>query len=130
MLSLPKDFKEIGLWESSGRLMTFDHRWNHVLTRGALGLLFLWFGMTGLFTPDTLVGYVPSWSTSFIEPFRVVFLNALLDTALGALLLLGLYTRAAAAIGALHVMGIALSIGYNDVMARDVALSLICAAVA
>ena len=105
-----------------------DRQYGRILTRVALGSLLLWFGTTGIATPETLIGYVPGWVG--IDPSRAVFLNALLDTALGVLLLIGWQTRVTAAMVALHIAGIAASAGYNDVMARDTALALVAAAVA
>jgi uncharacterized membrane protein YphA (DoxX/SURF4 family) len=110
--------------------MAFDPRINHVLTRVAIGLLLLWFGITGFVSPDALVGYVPGSVAAIIDPYLAVTLNAVLDTALGLLLLIGWKTRIFAAIAALHMAAIGVSVGYNDVMARDIALAIIAAAIA
>ena len=51
-------------------------------------------------------------------------MNGTLEIVLGSLLLLGLFTRLCAFILALHLGGIMISLGYNDIAIRDFGLSL------
>jgi uncharacterized membrane protein YphA (DoxX/SURF4 family) len=46
-----------------------------------------------------------------------------LELSFGALLLLGLYTKLAAFVLALHLYGIAFSLGFNDLGVRDFGLA-------
>ena len=53
--------------------------------------------------------------------------NGIVDATIGLLLLVGFYTRIAAFIAALHLLGIAISLGYNDIAIRDIGLAIMAA---
>jgi uncharacterized membrane protein YphA (DoxX/SURF4 family) len=53
-----------------------------------------------------------------------VLLNGIAEVVLGGLLLVGLFTRLASGLLFLHLFGISVSLGYNDVMIRDLGLSI------
>lgn len=99
-----------------------------VLLRVSLALLFLWFGIGQLVDPESFVSYVPSWVP--LDIFTAVLLNGIFETIFGLLLLLGLFTRVVAIVLGLHLIGIAISLGYNDLAWRDMALALATFAVA
>ncbi len=90
--------------------------------RIGLSLVFLWFGISQLARPESFLGYVPQWLASYSGAMLVG--NGLLDLLLGALLLLGIFTRIAALIGGLHLLSISLSLGYNDIAVRDMGLAM------
>jgi len=88
--------------------------------RLGLAAVFLWFGLTQFFNPQALMGYAPSFAFSLpISIKQFMMLNGLFDTLVGALLAIGFFTRFIAFVGALHLAGIAASLGYNDVAVRD-----------
>jgi len=109
--------------------------------RISLALLFLWFGISQLVNPESFVGYVPQWiaphSVTIVHHHPLEFmhnitlpsvhltiiLNGLLELILGSLLLVGLFVRLSSFILFIHLFLIALSLGYNDLMIRDLALS-------
>ncbi len=110
-----------------------------LILRLGLSFLFLWFGITQLVSPESFYGYVPPWMyqhhLTMMGPFHVPFvhqmvsnpspfviMNGIFETILGICLLLGLFTRLAAFLLAVHLFFIALSLGYNDVAVRDLAL--------
>ena len=107
-----------------------------VLLRIGLSLVFLWFGFNQFFNPEMFLGYVPQQVAMLMYPFmqshhlllvysaeqaslRLIMFNGIFEVILGMLLLLGLFTRITAGLLALHLLSIAVSLGYNDVMIRD-----------
>ncbi len=94
-----------------------------IVLRIGMSLLLIWFGLTNIFTPQTLVGYLPSWFT-FIAPLTFMVMNGIFELVIGVALLLGILTRTAALLGALHILGIGLSLGYNDIAVRDIGLAI------
>lgn len=114
--------------------------------RIGLSLVFLWFGVNQLFSPEMFVGYVPQQVVMPMHQFmqsnhlmlvysveqaslRLISLNGILEIVLGILLLLGLFTRISATVLFLHLLSIAVGLGYNDVMIRDLGLSIALVAV-
>lgn len=110
------------------------------LVRIAVSLVFLWFGISQLIDPESFLGYIPEWlyqqepqmMQGFIQfmqrvpnfVYNVILLNGIFETIFGILLLIGFFTRIAAFLLALHLFGIAFSLGYNDVAVRDFGLAL------
>lgn len=95
-----------------------------VLVRlGVCGVV-LWFGLNQLASPTSFVGYVPDWIRSLAAPEAFVRANGAFETAFGLLLLLGAFTRAAALLLALHLAMITATVGYNEIGARDFAITL------
>ena len=95
------------------------------IARVALGLVFLLFGIDQLLHPTLWTAWIPDWTTAMLAAENLVFMNGLLDLTLGILLLIGLFTKIAAAIGALHLAGILVHVGYNDIGIRDLGLLIL-----
>ncbi len=112
------------------------------LVRIAVSLVFLWFGISQLVNPESFLGYVPIWlyphepqmmhehpmqfmhNIPAIPIPAIVMLNGVFETIFGIFLILGLFTRIAAFLLALHLLAISLSLGYNDIAVRDFGLAL------
>ena len=96
-----------------------------IVLRISLSLVFLWFGLTSIFNPDVLIGYLPEIAYSLpISLQNIMLLNGIFEIILGTLLIVGLFTRVVAFILFLHTFGIMFSLGYNDVAIRDFGLAL------
>jgi len=97
-----------------------------VVVRGALALLFLWFGISQVLQPDAWVAWVPPWPTELtgLSAETIVLMNGGFEVVFGILLALGLLTRVAALLLSLHLFFIAFEIGYNDIGVRDFVLAL------
>ena len=94
------------------------------LLRISLSLVFLYFGYQQITAVDEWVGFVPDFALGFgVAAETLVMSNALLELVLGFFLLIGLYTRVVALVLALHLFGIALSIGFNPLGVRDLGLA-------
>jgi uncharacterized membrane protein YphA (DoxX/SURF4 family) len=100
-----------------------------VLVRIAVSLVFLWFGVNQLISPESFLGYVPEWIYSNAAeisglPHLLIIGNGVFETLLGSLLLLGVFTRIASLLMGIHLAAIAFSLGYNDIAVRDIGISL------
>lgn len=112
-----------------------------ILLRFGLSLVFLWFGLNQLINPESFLGYIPIWlyphpATMVHEhplqslhnlpltPHVIIMGNGVFETIVGLLLLIGLFTRISALLLALHLIVIMVGLGYNDIMIRDLGLSI------
>ena len=96
-----------------------------IILRIGISLVFLWFGLTNIFTPDNLVVYLPEFAFSLsIQPTTIMLINGIFETIFGFLLLIGLFTRTSSFLLTIHLLIIALSLGYNDITIRDLGLAI------
>ena len=101
------------------------NRYAPVVLRGALVVLFLWFGLSQITNPGGWVSWIPTWALSIgLSGQTIVLLNGSFETILGIAIAVGFLTRWAALFLALHLLFIAYEIGYNDIGVRDFALAL------
>jgi len=102
-----------------------------IVLRISLALVFLWFGLNGVFNTNSFLGYVPEFAYNLpISVETVVILNGIFEIVLGILLITGLFTRVVAFILSLHTLSIMFSLGYNDIAVRDFGIALATLAVA
>lgn len=95
-----------------------------IVIRIGLSLVFLWFGLNQIFDGSSFLGWLPQWVHSLpIEPLTLILFNGIFETLFGVLLLIGLFTRISALVLGIHLLGIAVSLGYNDVAIRDFGLA-------
>jgi uncharacterized membrane protein YphA (DoxX/SURF4 family) len=109
--------------------------------RIGIALVVLWFGINQLINPQSFLGYVPQWFSSHsaqlvhehplqllhslpLTPHILIMGNGILEVIFGIFLLLGLFTRISSLIVSLHLFIIALGLGYNDIMIRDLGLAI------
>ncbi len=96
-----------------------------IILRLGTALLFLWFGINQLFDSSSWISFLPSWTSSLpISQNSFVLINGGFETVLGIMLLIGFATRISALLLSLHLLGIVSTLGYNDLMIRDLALSI------
>ncbi|HUY10003.1 MAG TPA: hypothetical protein VMW80_11275 [Candidatus Dormibacteraeota bacterium] len=98
--------------------------WSPTVARLALGLVLLWFGMHELLQPSLWTGYVPVISATSEFALILVLIHGWVLVMAGAALVLGIAPRLAAALSALMLLEIVLSLsitaGVSDIVARDV----------
>lgn len=93
--------------------------------RIGISLVFLWFGLNQLLDTSSWVAWLPLWTLELpLRPLLFIQMNGFFETLFGLLLLVGKWTRPVACLLALHLFVIALSLGYNDIMIRDLGLAL------
>jgi len=102
-----------------------------IFLRYSMAALFLWFGLNQLFNSGAWVAWVPDRLFGLaVNPVTVIMVNGSFETLFGLFLAVGLFTRFSAVVLALHLFGIAFTIGYNDISVRDYAIALATLAVA
>jgi len=97
--------------------------WSPAVARLALGLVLLWFGLHELLQPSLWTGYVPIIAATSRLALILVLLHGWVLVMAGAALMLGIAPRLAAALSALMLLEIVLSLsitaGVSDIVARD-----------
>lgn len=99
------------------------------IARYGLGIVFFLFGIMQWLDPASWFGYLPVHGVLGLSDTALVFMNGTFDLFLGALLLAGLFTRVAAGLAALHLAGVIMFLGFNDVAVRDFGLLVVALAV-
>ena len=90
-----------------------------------MSIVFIWFGLTNLFNPNYLLSYLPQFAFFLsIQPTTIMLINGIFETIFGSLLLIGLFTRISSFLLAIHLLIIAISLGYNDIAIRDLGLAI------
>ncbi len=115
--------------ESVVNLITLDEEtsfeaYGHLILRVSLALVFLWFGINQLYDPFAWTGLVPQFFTQFILAKSLVIANGCVEIILSLFLISGTYTRIVSILLGLHLLGIAVSLGYSAIAVRDFGLSL------
>ena len=110
-----------GLADQAGQLAG---EWAPTVGRVLLGLVLAWFGYHELVQPSLWTGYVPVVSTTSSFAVVLVLAHGWLLLVLAVAIIAGIATRAAAAIAALLLLEIVISLtvtgGLSDLTLRDV----------
>lgn len=103
----------------------------HILRIG-LAITFLWIGFLIFMEPEVWGGFLQPWVVELLPVSVKVAMTgtALLDVLIGVLLLLNFYTWLAAGVGALHLVIVLITSGFNSVTVRDIGLLAASAALA
>ena len=95
----------------------------HILRVGT-AITFLWIGILIFQDPEGWGSYIAPWVVELL-PFSVKTVmidTAILDIAIGALLLFDFLTPWAALMGALHIFSVIAVSGVNEATVRDIAI--------
>ena len=110
-----------GLTDQAGQLAG---EWAPTVGRVLLGLVLAWFGYHELVQPSLWTGYVPVVSTTSSFAVVLVLAHGWLLLVLAVAIIAGIATRAAAAIAAVLLLEIVISLtatgGLSDLTLRDV----------
>lgn len=92
-----------------------------LLLRIGLAVEFLVFGYGKLADTASWIGFIPPWMSPLIPIAPEQFLHTIgvIEIVLGALLVLGLWTRVVAVLAVFHLLGVLVALGYNELAVRD-----------
>ncbi len=95
----------------------------HILRVG-LAITFLWIGVLILKQPEAWGGFLEPWAANLLPiPIREAMIaTAILDIAIGVLLLVDVFTWLAALVAAIHLAIVLTVSGITDVTVRDIAI--------
>ena len=95
------------------------------LLRISIALVFLYFGISQIITPETFIGWLPSEASIIpVAPRILIIFNGLFEVFFGTLLFLGLYIRLSAFLLGAHLFGITITIGFTEIGVRDFGLAM------
>lgn len=113
------------------KTLNFLQRYSGSVLRWGMAAVVLWFSIQQFMHADQWTAYIPDSiiSLSHVSALTIVYLNAVFEMVFGTLLMLGIWTRLAALLLALHLFDIAWTVGYGQIGARDVGLAVATLAV-
>ncbi|MEK7645302.1 MAG: DoxX family membrane protein [Patescibacteria group bacterium] len=94
--------------------------------RVGISLVFLWFAFQQLTNTDAWTGFVPDLAVSLsgLSAETLVLFNGVFEAVFGLALLVGFYTRLAAALLSLHLFHLVFVVGYSAIGVRDFGLAV------
>jgi uncharacterized membrane protein YphA (DoxX/SURF4 family) len=96
-----------------------------IVLRLGLAFVFFYFGISQLQNPTPWTGFIPEWLVKTdAAKLQFVYINGLFEVVCASLLVLGAYVRIAALLLALHLFGIAFTIGLSPIGVRDIGLAI------
>jgi uncharacterized membrane protein YphA (DoxX/SURF4 family) len=101
-----------------------------LLLRVGLGGVFLWFGIDKFVHPEIWLNYIPEWFPMLVSEGLFINLLGIVESLIGFFVLVGFYSQIAAGIAALMLVPIIFSLGYNELMVRDVGLFFLAVGIA
>ena len=108
------------------RMRSWAAEWAPTLARVMLGLVLLWFGYHELVQPQLWTGYVPWVATTSSLAVTLVLIHGWVLLVLGVAIIAGVALRLAAALAALTLLEIVISLtftgGLTDLTLRDLAV--------
>jgi len=101
-----------------------------LLLRVGLGGVFLWFGIDKFVHPEIWLNYIPEWFPMLVSEGLFINLLGIVESLIGFFVLVGFYSSLAAGLAALMLVPIIFSLGYNELMVRDVGLFFLAVGIA
>ena len=105
-----------------------------MIVRLSVGIVFLLLGVDQVIHTDVWTGYLPEWFINLLPawqtPESFMYANGVFDSIIGLLLLLGVFTRLIAVLATVHLTGVVIALGYNEIAIRDIGILLSALAVA
>jgi len=99
-----------------------------VVLRIGLSFVFLWFGINQSIDPSRFLGYLPEMLLNLRFAGTLVIVNGVIDLLEGIFFAWGKYVQVTSIVAFVHLLAITVSVGYNDIMVRDVGLLFAIAA--
>jgi uncharacterized membrane protein YphA (DoxX/SURF4 family) len=95
-----------------------------IVLRYGLVAVFLFFSISQLTAPDEWVSYLPGFLQSNPNATMFIIGNGIFELVFAILLGLGLFTRVSSLLLGLHLLGITVTVGFNEIGARDFGLTM------
>ena len=109
-----------------------------IVVRIGVSLVFLYFGISQLIDAESFVGWLPNWAQGIhmsypwmhklyieaVTSVTFIHFNGIFEIIFGSLLILGLFTKLVAFLLALHLLGIVITLGFNEIGVRDFGLMM------
>ncbi len=97
-----------------------------VVLRIGISLVFLWFSFQQLTNTDLWTGFVPDLAVSLsgLSAETLVLFNGVFEMVFGIALLVGFYTRFAAALLSFHMFHLVSIVGYSAIGVRDFGIAM------
>lgn len=99
------------------------NRFANLAFRIGLAGVFLYFGIDKFFNADSWIHFVPDWFP--VKSVEFMYVLGFIESLLGLLILLGLFTSIAASFAALLLVPVMFSLGFNEIMMRDFAIFML-----
>ncbi len=100
----------------------------HVISRFSIAFIFLVFGVWEIVHPTYWTAFLPPFVTAVADSAKTVMVHGMILSVLGLAILFGYFTRIAAALGTLVMLGIVASLwtvsGFTDLLVRDIVITL------
>lgn len=104
--------------------MKFNPETGKIILRVSLSLLFLWFGISQIYSPNNWIGFVPNFVIHIIPANSIVLLNGSFEILFGLMMLTGFYLRFSSFLMGIHLLVIAFAMGFSSIAVRDYAITL------
>jgi uncharacterized membrane protein YphA (DoxX/SURF4 family) len=94
------------------------------MLRYGMALVYFYFAISQLMNPKLWIGYLPGFLATTSNPVIFIYMNVIFEIIFGILLSLGIFTRAVAFLLGLHLVAIAITIGFEPTGVRDIGLAI------
>lgn len=93
------------------------------ILRICIALIIMWFGFQQLLYPSQWIDFLPGFVDSLpLSHITFIHLNGWFEVFASLLMIMGLFTRTATALIAIHLVGIVFTLGYSAIAIRDIGL--------
>lgn len=101
-------------------------KYTPMIARYGVSFVFLVFGIWQIVNPESWLGYLPHFAFGFgINPLTLLILNGIFDLIIGISLATGIFLRFFSVLGVIHLLGIEITLGFNDILIRDIAIMIV-----
>lgn len=101
---------------------------SHLILRLALAFVFIWFGTDKFIHPDYwLNAWTPVWFKEILDrlnfgALNFIYLNGIFEIVVGIGLVFNIFVKLFSFLAALFLTAVILTVGFNEVIVRDVGL--------
>lgn len=104
--------------------LRFNHKLSNLIIRIGIGFIFFYFGIDKFFHTSAWMNWIPP-KLVFLLPFSgqvFIYILGVLEIVLGLFIFIGFLTRISSFIASLMLLAIIISVGFNEVSARDITI--------